>query len=135
MLTSPPKKTPIRLGANMKEKLFNFLLVLCILVVITGIIYNTMRIINDVNLDDSDLQKIRYDSVVNANIVLQSKMDSTIEAMAESTQALNYIIETKTAQIQTIKGSRNEGSYAISKFSTAQLSKFLTEELYKDSFR
>ena len=118
----------------MKDQLINFLLGVCIVVVTIGMIYNSMKTINK-NLDDSYLMKSRYDSVVNANTALQSKMDSTIVAMTDSITALNYIIDTKTAQIQTLKGSRNEGTSAIAKFSTAQLTKFLTEELYRDSIR
>lgn len=120
--------------ANMRSQLSTLLIGMFMVVVIIGVIYNAMNIVNT-TLDDSYLQKSRYDSAVKANAALQSKMDSAIVALTDSINTLNYIIDTKTAQIQTLRVTRNEGTTAITKFSTSRLTKFLTEELYRDSIR
>lgn len=120
--------------ANMKGQLTTLLMGVCVVAVVIGILYNAMNVVNS-TLDDSYLQKSRYDSAVKANTALQSKMDSAIVALTDSINTLNYIIDTKTAQIQTLRVTRNEGTTAITKFSTSQLTKFLTEELYRDSIR
>lgn len=118
----------------MKGQLTTLLMGVCVVAVVIGILYNAMNVVNS-TLDDSYLQKSRYDSAVKANTALQSKMDSAIVALTDSINTLNYIIDTKTAQIQTLRVTRNEGTTAITKFSTSQLTKFLTEELYRDSIR
>lgn len=118
----------------MRSQLSTLLIGMFMVVVIIGVIYNAMNIVNT-TLDDSYLQKSRYDSAVKANTELQSKMDSVIVALTDSINTLNYIIDTKTSQIQTLRVTRNEGTTAITKFSTYQLTKFLTEELYRDSIR
>jgi hypothetical protein len=84
--------------------------------------------------NDTTAAQIEYTNAVAKNKELQSQMDSTIAVLTDSIIVLNAMVDTKNNQIQTLKNKRNEKTNNISKFSTIDLTKFLSN-FYKDSVK
>jgi uncharacterized protein HemX len=89
---------------------------------------------NKVVYNDTTAAKIEYTNAVEKNKQLQAQMDSTIAVLNDSIIVLNAMVDTKNNQIQTLKNKRNEKTNNISKFSTIDLTKFLSN-FYKDSVK
>lgn len=89
---------------------------------------------NKVVYNDTTSAQIEYKNAVEQNKKLQAQMDSTIAVLNDSIIVLNAMVDTKNNQIQTLKNKRNEKNNNIGKFSTIDLSKFLSN-FYKDSVK
>jgi len=84
--------------------------------------------------NDTTAVQIEYKNAVEQNKQLQAQMDSTIAVLTDSIIVLNAMVDTKNNQLQTLKNKRNEKNNNIGKFSTIDLSKFLSN-FYKDSVK
>ena len=84
--------------------------------------------------NDTTAAQIEYKNAVEQNKQLQAQMDSTVAVLTDSIIVLNAMVTTKNNQIQTLKNKRNEKTNNISKFSTIDLTKFISN-FYKDSVK
>lgn len=84
--------------------------------------------------NDTTAAQIEYKNALENNKQLQAKMDSTVLALTDSIVILNGMIDTRNNQIQTLKNKRNEKTNNIAKFSTIDLTKFISN-FYKDSVK
>jgi uncharacterized protein HemX len=84
--------------------------------------------------NDTTSAQIEYKNAIEQNKKLQAEKDSTINALTDSIIVLNAMVSTKNTQIQNLKNKRNEKTNNIAKFSTIDLSKFITN-FYKDSVK
>lgn len=84
--------------------------------------------------NDTTAAQIEYKNAVEQNKRLQAQMDSTVAVLTDSIIVLNAMVTTKNNQIQTLKNKRNEKTDNISKFSTIDLTKFISE-FYRDSVK
>lgn len=89
---------------------------------------------NTVIYNDTTSAQIDYKNAIEQNKKLQAEKDSTINALTDSIIVLNAMVSTKNTQIQNLKNKRNEKTNNISKFSTIDLSKFISD-FYKDSVK
>lgn len=89
---------------------------------------------NTVIYNDTTSAQIDYKNAVEQNKKIQAEKDSTINALTDSIIVLNAMVSTKNTQIQNLKNKRNEKTNNISKFSTIDLSKFISD-FYKDSVK
>jgi hypothetical protein len=85
-------------------------------------------------VNDSTIMEIEYKEAINKNKNVQAEKDSIINRLNDSIIVLNAMVDTKNTQIQTLKNKRNEKTNNISKFSTIDLTKFLSN-FYKDSVK
>lgn len=90
---------------------------------------NTTLIVND-----STIMQMEYQDAIKKNKNVQAEKDSIINRLNDSIIVLNAMVDTKNTQLQTLKNKRNEKNNNISKFSTIDLSKFLSN-FYKDSVK
>lgn len=89
---------------------------------------------NTVIYNDTTSAQIDYKNAIEQNKKIQAEKDSTINALTDSIIVLNAMVSTKNTQIQNLKNKRNEKTNNISKFSTIDLSKFISD-FYKDSVK
>jgi hypothetical protein len=85
-------------------------------------------------VNDNTIMEIEYKDAIEKNKKVQAEKDSTIIALTDSIIVLNAMVDTKNTQIQTLKNKRNEKTNNIAKFSTIDLTKFLSN-FYKDSVK
>lgn len=84
--------------------------------------------------NDTTSAQIEYKNAIEQNKKVQAEKDSTINALNDSIIVLNAMVSTKNVQIQNLKNKRNEKTNNIGKFSTIDLTKFITN-FYKDSVK
>lgn len=84
--------------------------------------------------NDTTSAQIDYKNAIEQNKKVQAEKDSTINALTDSIIVLNAMVSTKNTQIQNLKNKRNEKTNNIAKFSTIDLTKFISE-FYKDSVK
>jgi len=89
---------------------------------------------NTVVYNDTTSAQIDYKNAIEQNQKVQAEKDSTINALTDSIIVLNAMVKTKNNQLQTLKTKRNEKNNDIAKFSTLDLTKFLSN-FYKDSVK
>lgn len=89
---------------------------------------------NTVIYNDTTSAQIDYKNAIEQNKKIQAEKDSTINALTDSIIVLNAMVSTKNTQIQNLKNKRNEKTNNIAKFSTIDLTKFLSD-FYKDSVK
>lgn len=89
---------------------------------------------NTVIYNDTTSAQIDYKNAIEQNKKIQAEKDSTINALTDSIIVLNAMVSTKNTQIQNLKNKRNEKTNNISKFSTIDLTKFISE-FYRDSVK
>ena len=89
---------------------------------------------NTIIYNDTTSAQVDYKNAIEQNQKIQAEKDSTINALTDSIIVLNAMVSTKNTQIQNLKNKRNEKTNNISKFSTIDLSKFLSD-FYKDSVK
>jgi predicted nuclease with TOPRIM domain len=68
------------------------------------------------------------------NEKMQAYYDTEITRLSDSISVLNGMIESNETQLQYLKSKRNEKTNNISKFSTVDISKFVSD-FYKDSIK
>ena len=111
------------------------LLILGALVVSISIIfYVYYKKSHTIVVNDNTIMEIEYKDAIQKNKKVQAEKDSTIIALTDSIIVLNAMVDTKNTQIQTLKNKRNEKTNNIAKFSTIDLTKFLSN-FYKDSVK
>lgn len=101
------------------------------LLIITALVYRMTR---KVEVYSNTVAKVQYDQAIEENKNLQLKMDSTIKSLNDSIIILKEMVDAKNTQIQSLKTKRNEKTNSISKLSTVDLAKFITD-LYGDSIK
>jgi uncharacterized protein HemX len=89
---------------------------------------------NTIIYNDTTSAQIEYKNAIEQNKKVQAEKDSTINALTDSIIVLNAMVSTKNTQIQNLKNKRNEKTNNIAKFSTIDLSKFISD-FYKDSVK
>jgi uncharacterized protein HemX len=89
---------------------------------------------NTVIYNDTTSAQIDYKNAIEQNKKIQAEKDSTINALTDSIIVLNAMVSTKNTQIQNLKNKRNEKTNDIAKFSTIDITKFISE-FYKDSVK
>ena len=89
---------------------------------------------NTIIYNDTTSAQVDYKNAIEQNQKIQAEKDSTINALTDSIIVLNAMVSTKNTQIQNLKNKRNEKTNNIAKFSTIDLSKFLSD-FYKDSVK
>ena len=89
---------------------------------------------NTIVYNDTTSAQIEYKNAIEQNKKLQAEKDSTINALTDSIIVLNAMVSTKNTQIQNLKNKRNEKTNDIAKFSTIDITKFITN-FYKDSVK
>ena len=89
---------------------------------------------NTLVVNDTTIQQIQYKDDADKNKKLQAEKDSIIMVLNDSIIILNGMIEAKNTQIKNLKFKRNEKTNNIAKFSTIDLSKFISN-CYKDSVK
>jgi hypothetical protein len=89
---------------------------------------------NTVIYNDTTSAQIDYKNAIEQNKKIQAEKDSTINALTDSIIVLNAMVSTKNTQIQNLKNKRNEKTNDIAKFSTIDITKFITN-FYKDSVK
>tara|TARA_R110000868_G_scaffold371378_2_gene634916 strand:+ start:4805 stop:5182 length:378 start_codon:yes stop_codon:yes gene_type:complete len=118
-----------------KNEMKKTLLVLGALIVSLSIIfYVYYKKSHTIVINDNTIMDVEYKQAIENNKKVQAEKDSTINALTDSIIVLNAIVDTKNNQLQTLKNKRNEKNNNISKFSTIDLSKFLSN-FYKDSVK
>ena len=111
------------------------LLVLGALIVSLSIIfYVYYKKSHTIVVNDNTIMDVEYKQAIEQNKKVQAEKDSTINALTDSIIVLNAMVDTKNNQLQTLKNKRNEKNNNIGKFSTIDLSKFLSN-FYKDSVK
>ena len=116
----------------MKKQLL-ILGVLVLSIAVIGWVYYQKKK-NTVIYNDTTSAQIDYKNAIEQNKKIQAEKDSTINALTDSIIVLNAMVSTKNTQIQNLKNKRNEKTNNISKFSTIDLSKFISD-FYKDSVK
>jgi len=89
---------------------------------------------NTVIYNDTTSAQIDYKNAIEQNKKIQAEKDSTINALTDSIIVLNAMVSTKNTQIQNLKNKRNEKTNDIAKFSTIDITKFISD-FYKDSVK
>ena len=89
---------------------------------------------NTIVYNDTTSAQIEYKNAIEQNKKIQAEKDSTINALTDSIIVLNAMVSTKNTQIQNLKNKRNEKTNDIAKFSTIDITKFISE-FYKDSVK
>jgi uncharacterized protein HemX len=89
---------------------------------------------NTIIYNDTTSAQIEYKNAIEQNKKIQAEKDSTINALTDSIIVLNAMVSTKNTQIQNLKNKRNEKTNDIAKFSTIDITKFITN-FYKDSVK
>jgi uncharacterized protein HemX len=89
---------------------------------------------NTIIYNDTTSAQIEYKNAIEQNKKIQAEKDSTINALTDSIIVLNAMVSTKNTQIQNLKNKRNEKTNDIAKFSTIDITKFISE-FYKDSVK
>jgi uncharacterized protein HemX len=89
---------------------------------------------NTVIYNDTTSAQIDYKNAIEQNKKIQAEKDSTINALTDSIIVLNAMVSTKNTQIQNLKNKRNEKTNDIAKFSTIDITKFISN-FYKDSVK
>mgnify|MGYP006267456865 CR=1 FL=1 len=84
--------------------------------------------------DDNTSAIIEYKTAIENNKKIQAEKDSTIAALNDSIVVLKAMVDTKNTQLQNLKNKRNEKTNNIAKFSTIDLTKFISN-FYKDSIK
>jgi ribonuclease HI len=111
------------------------LLILGALVIaLSVIVYVYYKKKNTYVYNDTTAVQVEYKNAIEQNKKVQAQKDSTISALTDSIIVLNGMIESKTEQIKNLKNKRNEKTNNIAKFSTIDLTKFLSN-FYKDSVK
>jgi hypothetical protein len=83
---------------------------------------------------DTIVQQVEYKNAVDSNKKLLADKDSAIAVLTDSIIVLNEMVTTQNNILKTLKTKRNEKNNNIAKFSTLDLSKFLSD-FYKDSVK
>jgi hypothetical protein len=106
---------------------------LVISISIIGWVYYKMKT-PSIIYNDNTVQQVDYKNAVEQNQKIQAEKDSTINALTDSITVLNEMVIAQNNILKTLKTKRNEKNNNISKFSTLDLSKFLSD-FYKDSVK
>ena len=89
---------------------------------------------NTIVYNDTTSIQVDYKNAIEQNQKIQAEKDSTINALTDSIAVLNEMVIAQNNTLKTLKTKRNEKTNNIAKFSTMDLSKFLSD-FYKDSVK